>query len=126
MRRLERSPTDKKIFGVCGGLGEYFGVDPVIVRVVFLIALFCVGGGLLAYILMAIIMPMGDTYNAPPSARKIYRSRRDRRIFGVCGGISEYFNMDVTVVRILVAVCTIFGIGLLGYIIAAIVIPSEY
>lgn len=125
MRRLERSPRDHKVFGVCGGLGEYFGVDSTIIRVIFLIALFCVGGGLLAYILMAIIMPMGDTYNSPAPARKLYRSRTDRRIFGVCGGISEYFNMDVTVVRILVAVCTIFGIGLLGYIIAAIVLPCE-
>lgn len=45
------------IFGVCGGLGNYFEVDPTIVRVVFVAAFFGLGIGLIAYIIMAIIMP---------------------------------------------------------------------
>jgi phage shock protein C len=48
---------DKKIFGVCGGLGAYFGIDPTLVRVVFLIAVLGFGTGLLLYIILAIVMP---------------------------------------------------------------------
>ena len=48
---------DKKIFGVCGGLGDYFGIDPTIVRVLFLVALLGFGSGLLLYIILALVMP---------------------------------------------------------------------
>ena len=48
---------DKKIFGVCGGLGDYFGIDPTIIRVLFLIALLGFGSGLLLYIILAIVVP---------------------------------------------------------------------
>ncbi|UCG60284.1 MAG: PspC domain-containing protein [Candidatus Zixiibacteriota bacterium] len=58
MKRLYRSPTDKVLGGVCGGLGEYFGVDPVFVRVVAVILLFASEGfGFLAYIIAWIIIP---------------------------------------------------------------------
>jgi phage shock protein C len=48
---------DKKIFGVCGGLGDYFDIDPTIVRIIFLASVLLVGTGVLLYIIMAIIMP---------------------------------------------------------------------
>lgn len=58
MKRLYRSPTDKVLGGVCGGLGEYFGVDPVFVRVIAVILLFASEGfGFLAYIIAWIIIP---------------------------------------------------------------------
>lgn len=57
-RRLYRSFKDSKLFGVCGGLGEYFGIDSTIIRILFLIGAFASGGiVLLGYILMAIILP---------------------------------------------------------------------
>ena len=56
-KKLYRSTTDKKVFGVCGGLAEYFNVDPTIVRLICVLAVFCVGGGLLAYIIAALVMP---------------------------------------------------------------------
>jgi Putative stress-responsive transcriptional regulator len=49
--------TEKKIFGVCGGFAEYFDVDVTIMRIIFLILLFCAGGGLLAYLICALVMP---------------------------------------------------------------------
>ena len=67
-KRLYRSQIDKKIGGVCGGLGEYFGVDPVIVRALFAIAFFAYGTGFLAYIVLWIIVPAA--IYQPPSARK--------------------------------------------------------
>jgi len=56
MKRLVKS-NDKKLFGVCGGLGEYFGIDPTIVRIAFLVAFFGFGTGLLVYLILAIAMP---------------------------------------------------------------------
>ncbi|HBM46605.1 PspC domain-containing protein [Clostridium sp. OF09-36] len=55
-RKLYRSNTNKIICGVCGGLGEYLGVDPTIVRLVWVL-IACSGTGLLAYIIAAVIMP---------------------------------------------------------------------
>ncbi len=54
-RRLVK--RDKKIFGVCGGLGHYFDMDPTVVRAIFLIAIVIFGTGLLLYIILAIVMP---------------------------------------------------------------------
>jgi len=55
-KRLTKS-TDKKLFGVCGGLGNYFDIDPTLVRVGFLVAFFMFGTGLLLYIILAIALP---------------------------------------------------------------------
>jgi len=58
MKKLYLSDTNKKIGGVCGGLGEYFDIDPTLVRVVFiLIALLSLGLGVIAYILIWMIIP---------------------------------------------------------------------
>ncbi|MCX6200484.1 MAG: PspC domain-containing protein [Bacteroidetes bacterium] len=54
-KKLSKS-NDKKIFGVCGGFGEYFNIDPTIIRLVFLLLFFCFGTGLLFYIICAIVM----------------------------------------------------------------------
>ena len=48
---------EKKIFGVCSGLADYFDMDPTIMRLIFLIALLVFGTGLLLYLVLAIIMP---------------------------------------------------------------------
>ena len=57
VRRLTLSATDKKIAGVCGGIAEYFGIDPTLVRVITVIFALLFGGGILAYLLAWIIMP---------------------------------------------------------------------
>ena len=59
-------------------------------------------------------------------AKRVYRSRKDCVIAGICGGIAEYFDIDPTLVRI-IAVLTIFlnGLGLIAYIIAWILIPQN-
>lgn len=59
------------------------------------------------------------------SAKRLYKSRRDRIICGVCGGIAEYFDVDPTLVRIAVALFATTGTGFLVYIIAAIVMPEK-
>ena len=58
--------------------------------------------------------------------KKLYRSRTDKKVAGVCGGLAVYLNMDVTVVRLICALLCLFtGIGLLAYIVAALVMPEE-
>lgn len=58
MKRLYLSDDNRKIGGVCGGLGEYFEIDPTIVRIVFIIfTLLSFGLGLLGYLLMWLVIP---------------------------------------------------------------------
>ena len=57
-KKLYRSNSDKKIFGVCGGLAEYFGVDSTVVRLILVLAVLFCGVGLLAYLIAALIMPV--------------------------------------------------------------------
>ena len=56
-KRLYKIEDGKKIFGVCGGLAEYFDTDPTLIRLLWIILVFCAGTGILAYIIAAIIMP---------------------------------------------------------------------
>ena len=56
-KKLYRSVTDKMVGGVCGGLAEYFDIDPVIVRLIFVLAVIFGGSGILAYIILWIIIP---------------------------------------------------------------------
>lgn len=57
--------------------------------------------------------------------KKLYRSKTDRKLLGVCGGLAQYFSIDSTVVRVAMALFACFGAGIVFYIIAAIVIPEE-
>ncbi|MFT8888777.1 MAG: PspC domain-containing protein [Ethanoligenens sp.] len=58
--------------------------------------------------------------------KRLYRSRTQRMLAGVCGGIAEYFNVDPTLIRLAwVVFCFIGGSGILAYIIAAIVVPEN-
>ncbi len=57
-KKLYRSRTDRMISGVCGGLGKYLGIDPTLIRLVFvLLLLFGVGSGLILYIILMFIVP---------------------------------------------------------------------
>ena len=56
-KRLFKSSTDKKVCGVCGGIANYFDVDPTVIRLIWVIFTLAGGSGLIAYIIAAIIMP---------------------------------------------------------------------
>ena len=57
MKRIYKIEDGKKIFGVCGGVAEYFDLDPTLIRVLWLVAVLCAGFGLLAYLICAIVFP---------------------------------------------------------------------
>jgi phage shock protein C len=56
-KRLYRSNKDRKLGGVCGGIADYFDIDPVFVRILFVVAAFWGGSGILAYIICWIVIP---------------------------------------------------------------------
>lgn len=61
-KKLLRSPDNKIISGVCAGFAGYFGIDPTIVRIIWAIASFYWGVGILAYIICAFVMPEGSYF----------------------------------------------------------------
>lgn len=58
--------------------------------------------------------------------RKLYKSRTDKKLDGVCAGVASYFNIDPTLVRVGWAILSLFAfIGVIAYIVCAIIIPRE-
>ncbi len=58
--------------------------------------------------------------------KKLYKSKTDKKICGVCGGLAKYLNVDATIIRLILAFLVLFGgVGLLAYFIAALIIPFE-
>ena len=204
MNRLYKSDKDKVFEGVCGGIGEYFNVDPVIIRLMWVVLVIFGGTGIVAYLIAMLIIPKHtehaddaikpesqptpETYSnrfwgvimviagvlllfgiiGPiagvfagialamghvlwpvliiglglylyfndaekdadkssragifPPDKTLYKSRSDRKISGVCGGIGQYFNIDSNIIRILWAVATLgsIGLGVIAYAALAI------
>lgn len=95
-QRLYRDETKRILGGVCSGIGIYIGIDPWIVRILFIIS----GLGLIAYILLWIFLPSNNSRN-DGIVRKLYRNPDDKVIGGVCGGIGSYFNISSWIPRII-------------------------
>ena len=60
MKRLYRNTKEKKIAGVCAGLGEYFKIDPTLIRILFLVVILLGGAGVLVYLICWMAMPRKD------------------------------------------------------------------
>lgn len=75
-KRLYRSRRDRMFLGVLGGLAEYLDMDPTVVRLLFILLSLTPFPGLLAYIIMAVVVPL-----APPSETEIAESRREEAHF---------------------------------------------
>jgi phage shock protein C len=196
-RKLYRSQINKMLGGVCGGVAEFFRIDPTLVRLAWVIVSLTGGIGIVAYIAGLIIMPpnpeqSGIAATSPAvkdksffwgsiliivgaflllkqvglfqafhfwqipwqavwgallvslglllvfkkvkvedvidvENKKLYRSRSKKMLGGVCGGLADYFGLDVSLIRILWVVGTLisYGMGLLAYVIMLIVFPEE-
>lgn len=131
VRRLTRSRNKGTIAGVCAGLADYFGVDVVLVRLLFVV-LAIVGaiiGGVIVYVAAWFIMPEGDDQvMSAGDERRLRRSTTDRQIAGVCGGLAEYFAVDATAVRLVWVIGSVFCGAVIGgvivYLLAWLIIPS--
>jgi len=131
IRRLTRSRTQGVIGGVCAGLADYYAVDVVLVRLLFVILSIAgaIIGGVIVYVAALIIMPEGTDQPAPAAdGRVLRRSTTDRQIAGVCGGMAEYFEVDPTAVRLLWVILSIFVGAIIGgviaYLLAWLIIPQ--
>ena len=125
-RKLKRSISDKKIFGVCGGIGEYANIDSTFIRLLFILAVIAGTVGLWIYLILALIMPKSsDVFVGDEGIKRLRRPRKGSKLFGVCDAFANYFDVDVTVLRVIMAILGIFGIGILAYIASALVIPVE-
>ncbi|MFQ5657981.1 MAG: PspC domain-containing protein [Candidatus Methylomirabilales bacterium] len=114
MKKLYRSNKDKNIAGICGGLGQMFSIDSTLIRlaVVFItVTLVLINGApgilliIIAYIVAWIIVPVvpaEDDKVHEIGMKKITRSRKDKMLAGICGGFSEIFAMDSTLIRLAV------------------------
>lgn len=71
-KRLYKSSRNKKILGVCTGIAEYLNVDPVLIRLLWIIFAFVVGSGIIVYIIAAIIMPYDTEINDDDNDNEAY------------------------------------------------------
>src|SRR2546427_10987605 len=91
MKKLHRIAEDRKIAGVCAGLGDYFDLDPVFFRLFFLVSLLFGGLGALAYLILWIMVPekTGAQGEARP-LKRLHLSNSNRKIGGGWGGLGEW------------------------------------
>ena len=110
--KLYRDSSNRIIAGVCSGIAEYFKIDPIIVRILFFIA---VPLNLIVYIIFWIGIPLKDF---DPDLRKIlYRDKENGVIGGVAKGLSNYLKIDANIIRVVFVVSLFFGgAGLLFYL----------
>ncbi|MDD5530737.1 MAG: PspC domain-containing protein [bacterium] len=91
MKRIYRSRKDHRIGGVCGGMGEYFEIDPVLIRVIWVAAIILAGAGIVAYIIAWAVIPLQpeqeetdkpDKQTAPTPVNKpsLEERRKSRRV----------------------------------------------
>lgn len=128
MRRLYKDRFDKKLAGVCGGLAQYFQIDASIIRLLFIFLSILTGGiFILIYLVLWGILPLGPKSYVEANYKKLYRSRTDRRLAGICGGLGKYFRCDSNIIRLLFVVLlfiTGFFPMVIAYIIGIAIIPE--
>ncbi|MFA6456549.1 MAG: PspC domain-containing protein [Bacteroidota bacterium] len=222
-QKLYRSRTNKVFAGVCGGLAEYFDVDPVVIRILFVLMVLFGGTGIVLYIAAIFIVPkkpyifqeapttqeptsmprksetprnwfgivlviigvllllanmevfhffnfIEDTFEyilpvlliilgmaiiyyrqtqpevathtaqpgessgatetnsfQTPPFRQFRRSMIDKKLFGVCGGLAQYFGIDSSLIRMLYVILCLasFGAGLVLYVLIALIVPYD-
>ncbi len=130
MRKLYRSRYDKKIAGICGGLGNYFSIDPVFIRllVIFLLILTGIIPILIVYLIASLILPVEPPNTPAFEFKRLYRAKNDRIIAGICGGLARIFKMDSSVMRLILVVITfITGLFpmLVAYLVGWTIIPEK-
>ena len=123
-KTLHRDQTRKILGGVCAGLGHYFNVDPVWIRLLFALFTAAWGFGLLVYLIMWLVVPGSYDLAEPQGTKKMFRDNEKKVLGGVSGGIAAYFAIDIIVVRLLFVITAFFGgFGVIAYIVLWLVLP---
>jgi phage shock protein PspC (stress-responsive transcriptional regulator) len=123
-RPLFRDQSRKILGGVCAGMGNYFNVDPVWIRLLFALFTAAWGFGLLVYLVLWVVVPGSYELEEPQVTKKMFRNNEKKVLGGVSGGIAAYFGIDIIIVRLLFVITTFFGgFGLIAYIVFWLVLP---
>ena len=145
-RVLRRDLRRKTIGGVASGLANYFNVDPVWIRLAFVVLVFgfpsiraSIGhdddgpgasGGLsgiafLAYIAMWVAFPGSMTLEDDKSVKKFFRNPDDKVLGGVASGLAAYFGTDTAIIRLVfVLTIPVAGLGFLAYLVLWVISPT--
>ena len=112
--RLTRSKRDRVIGGVAGGLGRYFGVDPIIFRISLVVLVFAGGAGVLAYVAALLLIPEADEEEAAPA--ELAQPSRDRWLLVVLVIVGIVVAGPILAIPLLI-------VGVPFLILGAIVLP---
>jgi phage shock protein PspC (stress-responsive transcriptional regulator) len=131
-KKLYRDSKRKLLGGVAAGMANYFTIDPLWIRLLFILLatdiFFSHSLGfiiIITYIVLWVILPVSDEVDEDAKIKKMYRNPDDRVLGGVASGVAAYFGTDPTLIRVLF-VLSIFlgGSGLIVYLILWIILPE--
>ena len=99
MKKLFRVKEGGKLGGICTGLGMYFNLDSVIVRLLFVVLIPVGGVGIWLYLIMWLVVPIHslEVEGAKSSARKLYLAETNKKVAGVCAGLGAVSSLLLAV-----------------------------
>ena len=97
-KRLYRDEHNKVLGGVCSGIANYFGIEPLVVRILWF---FLIGVNILGYLILWIAVPSTSVKEVGGVRKRLFRDLDNKILGGVCGGLSKYFGIQVWIIRIL-------------------------
>ena len=97
-KRLYRDEQNKVLGGVCSGIANYFGIEPLLVRILWI---FLIGVNILGYLILWIAVPSSSVKEVGGVKKRLFRDIENKVIGGVCAGLSKYFGIKVWIIRIL-------------------------
>ena len=103
-KRLYRDEQNKVLGGVCAGIANYLNLDPIIIRILWILLF---GISFFAYLLLWIAVPSTSVKEVGGIRKRLFRDLDKKVIGGVCAGMSKYFGVQVSIVRVLFLLPTI-------------------
>jgi len=128
MKNLYTIEENKKISGVCMGIAEYTNINVAYIRLIFLSLLLIWGITATIYIIILIIAPKKNSidYTLYTKYNKtLYKDLENKKLSGVCSGLSKEYNIDVTIIRLSFIALSFIYIGLAVYIALAYVMEKR-
>jgi phage shock protein PspC (stress-responsive transcriptional regulator) len=99
--RFYRDENNKLLGGVCAGLSNYFGIDKLVIRILFIIFTLGFGFGIIVYLILWVAIPSSASTTIGSVRKRLFRDPENKLIAGVCGGLAAYFGVNVWIPRIL-------------------------
>jgi len=117
--------NDRILAGVCAGIGQTYGFNPMYLRIPLVILMFYwFPWILLLYFLAAIIIPKELVAFEQLKYKRFIRIKNHKLIGGVCTGLQHYFNIDVVLIRlVMLGLCCAWGMGIIIYLLMWIISP---